>query len=395
MLAADRKGRLVPAGKCALVVLAVASAALTAPASMQAQAPPAAHALVIVAPESLKLTTGGSPKMAKKTVVVRNDGTAVSTVSFAAVGGAGKSITVTSDSASIAADTAKPFALTFNPTDASAEFDGVLVVTAPNTAPGTVALTLGPAKGAPGWLYLVIFLPLVGGLLLITFRWGTFHAANRRCRLRDRVGPANWDFSKSWGSNLTVIGALLGTILSAGALPDETATAKETYAGLNLLFGVLIVVAPLLYTATQTPNVVHRTKTLKEPQYEGYVLSFLIASAVTLWATIGELTTVVLLFREIQTGRSLPDAAVALMAVLAVVAGALLVYYAYRTLGWILGRQCDVATLKHEKHAELSTRKRASTTHEGVSARREEEPDEYRVPPLDELVPAKPEWSML
>ena len=53
-------------------------------------------------------------------------------------------------------------------------------------------------------------------------------------------------------------------------------------------------------TATQTPNSVHRTKLLKEPQYQGYVASLLVASAVTLWAVIGELTTVVLLFEEIR-----------------------------------------------------------------------------------------------
>lgn len=353
---------------------AIALAILICPSGSAAETP--GNSLSIVSPTTLSVTTKGDPPSATATVVVRNDGDAVSDVRFSAVGKDDATIDVTPSHRSIDANSAASFDLTFKPSDAQDEFKGALLVSAAGTAPGTLPLALAPAKDAASWLYLVIFLPLLGAVILIIARWLTFTEAG--CGLKSRIGPANWDFSKSWGSSLTVVGALLGTILSAGALPEETVTSKATYAGLNLLFGVLILVAPLIYTATQSPKDVHRTKTLKEPQYQGYVVSFLIASAVTLWATVGELVTVVLLFREIQTSRSLPDAAVALMIALAVAAVLLLYFYSFRTLGWILKRQCDVPKLKEEKRAELEARVGPNMA-----------------PTEDQIVPELPAWSLL
>ena len=354
-----------------LVAVAVAAGAAHS-ASGQTNLP---HSLVIVSPTKISLTTKGTPGQATATVVVRNDGAAVDDLTFKAVGKDGDKIAVEVDKTSIDTNTAAPVTLTFKPTDADLKFSGVLLATAADSAPGTVTMSLAPEKSARWWLYLVILLPLLVGGVLVIIRWMTFHEAG--CGLKSRVGPANWDFSKSWGSNLTVVGALLGTILSSSALPEQMATSKATYAGLNLLFGVLILVAPLVYTATQTPNSVHRTKLLKEPQYQGYVASLLVASAVTLWAVIGELTTVVLLFEEIRTSRSLPVFAIVLLVVLVAAAAALLCFYAFRALGWILKRQCDVATLKTETHSELVARY-------GAAAPAEEAVD-----------PARPEWSLL
>src|ERR671930_2559715 len=111
------------------------------------------------------------------------------------------------------------------------------------------------ATSTPRWLYLVVFGPMPAAAALVFVRWVKLGNAN--CHLTSRLGPPNWDLSKSWGSNITVFGALLGTLLTSGALPEQPSIPKPTYAGLNVLFGVLVLVAPFIYTATQSPKDVH------------------------------------------------------------------------------------------------------------------------------------------
>lgn len=169
--------------------------------------------------------------------------------------------------------------------------------------------------------YLIIFGPAVVSGALVTTRW--LSSTRRPRTLRGRLGALDLDFSASWASNITVVGALLGTILSAGVLPKASPTSTATYAGLNLFFGVLILLAPLVYTATQGPV---------EGEHEGYVLAFLISCAITLWAVGGELATVLELFRKIHMAKSMPEAAVWIMWAAVVVAWALIMRYAWRTI---------------------------------------------------------------
>jgi len=183
------------------------------------------------------------------------------------------------------------------------------------------------------------------------------------------MGPANWDFSKSWASNITVIGALLGTIISAGVLPAQTSLPKATYAGLNLFFGALILVAPFVYTATQKEVRPDNQAAPQEPRYEGRVCWFVVASGLTLGAVLGELATIFLLFNEIQTGGSMPRAAIWFLGGVMVFACLLAGMYGFRSIR---------ATLKDQ----------------GVQARRRQElADEALGGPAD--VPAMPSWSIL
>ncbi len=359
------------------------------------------HSLQFVSPSSLKLTTSG--KTATATVTVRNNGAKVSNIRFLTVPNDGR-VKVTSTRRSIGGFTVGNFALTLTPKNAEKSFKGTLIVFGKSGAartgtdkggasttgvvPGTVPFELGPSKGPPSWLYYLIFAPLGFAALLVTVRWNAWKSKRREeherlFHLGSRMGPANWDFSTSWASNLTVVGALLGTILSAGALPDETAVSKATYAGLNLLFGVLILVAPLVYTATRRPTYVHRrTAKAAEPQYLGVVFFFLVASALTLGAVLGELATVLQLFREIRTANSLPVAAVWLMGVLVVAAALLLVRYSGQTIGWILTDQCDIPRHRKKKHAELVASGSAFKEDGSVITEAEVEPE-------------LPSWSML
>jgi hypothetical protein len=149
-------------------------------------------------------------------------------------------------------------------------------------------------------------------------------------QLRGRIGPANWDFTKSWASNLTVVGALLGTILSAGVLPDTTSVPKATYAGLSLFFGALIVIAPFIYTSTQGTNSVDKAEPAPEPQFQGYVWFFLLATTITIWAVLGELGTMFAIFDEIRVGETMPGIAVGILGALLGSCGLLLLAMSWK-----------------------------------------------------------------
>jgi hypothetical protein len=214
--------------------------------------------------------------------------------------------------------------LTIEPEDPGAAQAGELIASAPGSVPAALSYSTPAAKSTQWWVYLLIGGSLLGGFGLVAGRWATIGKPPKdepHYDLKDRIGPVQWDFSKSWASNLTVVGALLGTIISAGVLPEASATPKSTFAVLSLLFGVLVVLGPFLYAATQRAKSVHRTKTVKEPQYQGYLWSFLLAAAITLWAVFGEVGTSFAILYELRTESSLPQGAVYVIG--AVMAGAL------------------------------------------------------------------------
>ena len=71
-------------------------------------------------------------------------------------------------------------------------------------------------------------------------------------QLTSRMGQGSWDFSQSFATNVAVIGSVLSVILTSGALPssDTKILPVGAYAGLGIFFGVLVIVAPLLYNGT-------------------------------------------------------------------------------------------------------------------------------------------------
>jgi hypothetical protein len=66
--------------------------------------------------------------------------------------------------------------------------------------------------------------------------------------------PVDWSFKESWASTITAVGALFATIVSSTALPAATEVPKATWAGISFFFGVLVVVAPLVYAAFSKPG---------------------------------------------------------------------------------------------------------------------------------------------
>jgi hypothetical protein len=234
--------------------------------------------------------------------------------------------------------------------------------------------------GTPWWIWVTVFVPLAAAIALVAYSWATDDSGAGH---NDRLGPANWDFSASFASTLTVFGSLLGTILSANVLPSTTLVPASTYTGLNLMFGVIVIVGPLIYTATQTTVQVHRGSPLAEPQYQGTVWGFLVATALTLWAVIGELATIGLVLNEIRRGGSLPAAALWVMVVLlAVSAVFLLVLAAQRITGVLSTQQADDKAKKARQralHAQYLTL--------GLSPE--------ALPTPEEINPSRPRWALL
>jgi len=143
-----------------------------------------------------------------------------------------------------------------------------------------------------------------------------------RPKLNQRMGLPEWTASGSLATNLTALGTVLMTVLASTALPASThILLKSEYATLGLLFGVLVLLAPIVYNSI-------RVQSKKDPTvYEGYVGMFLLASVVTLWGVFGQLTTLWYLVGELWEARYMPhDAVMAFRACIAAVTGLLFFY---------------------------------------------------------------------
>lgn len=270
--------------------------------------------LTVVSPDRVSLTSKGD---LKATIVLLNAG-AEAMVAFRV--DADKAINVKPAKVLVKGNEVARVQVTFAPADSgTTKASGELIATAGGRPPSAVAFDLAPAAKSADWALVVIFAPLIGAVLLVGLAF--LSLTGDQPDLGARLGPVNWDFSTSFAGNATVFSAVLGTILAAGVLPKTLPAERVvTYAALNLLFGVAVIAGPFLYTALQRPKLVHLNGPTKEPQYLGYVWTFLIAAVVTVWATAGEFATIATLFSDMRSANSLPEAG--LIAFEALIAGA-------------------------------------------------------------------------
>ena len=183
----------------------------------------------------------------------------------------------------------------------------------------------------------VFFAPMVGAVVLVVL--AALSAGSLTSpRLSERMGPVNYDFSKSWASSITVVGALLGTVLSAkGVVPTVTKfLPAATYSALNLAFGILVVLAPFLYRSVSAPVAV-TTAQGPDTEYQGTVAGFLLATALTLWGVLGELTALCLLFAELQESQGVSLAFLGLFTL----SGVLLIIYSLRSIPAVIRAQAQ------------------------------------------------------
>lgn len=197
-----------------------------------------------------------------------------------------------------------------------------------------------------GW---VIYGSLLVAVILMVYR-----AVTVGKRLGYRMGPVNWDFSVSWASTFTVVGAFLGTVLGeSGVVPETTYyLPNAAYGGLNLMFGLIALLAPLVYAAMRSVDPPEPVADVKEPKYHGFVWTFLLSSALTLWAVLGELVTVGLLLAEIQRGGAVPDSVIVVLVVLGAFSLILVCAHVLRGTRWVVAYQTEPPTTKKRANGE-------------------------------------------
>lgn len=146
------------------------------------------------------------------------------------------------------------------------------------------------------------------------------------------MGAPNWSFEKSWGANVTLGGALLMTLLGLTIFPDHPRLmAKTSYTFLQIIFGALVSLAPLVY------NLIHRdvqvnNNGITQVTSQGYVLFFLIAGAIVLWAAMGQVATLGILIQEFVSSGVLDEGTGYALESLAALLFVLLLVYGLRSL---------------------------------------------------------------
>jgi hypothetical protein len=205
-----------------------------------------------------------------------------------------------------------------------------------NAALATRSRSASPDTQLPVHAEVVVLVALLPALLLALARWWKLpQDLKEKLKTVDELGTASWDFSQSWASTLTAVGALLGTLLSEEFLPDkmQLLSASE-YAALNFIFGVLIVIAPLVFNGARKIAGESEAK-----QYVGSVRWFFFASTVTLWAVLGEVITIFLMLGEIRTADSASRWVVVLLFIVFWVAVYFVSKYAWNTMYFTIEMQ--------------------------------------------------------
>ena len=195
--------------------------------------------------------------------VILNVGTAPASVTFSAsldvsTGNcANPTITVTSDQPTpitLAAGASAAPMLTVTMNQYCPGIDGTIIVMGGTGASPTslrFALTNSvqeseywyPIAGGlgAGVLFLAVMLILVGALP----KFGKLDALV--------ATGSSWSFSSSWLTNVTALGAVLGTVLGATGFLADVLPGTDTgrFTGLSVLFGAFVIAAPIIYTAVR------------------------------------------------------------------------------------------------------------------------------------------------
>ena len=108
------------------------------------------------------------------------------------------------------------------------------------------------------------------------------------------TGPA-WSFKDSWLTNITALGAVLGSILSATGVVDDLIPGIPAahVLGMSLLFGFIVLSAPLVYAWSF--NWEYDDETPAKLEATALEWGVVAATSVTLWAVVGQLGTILLL----------------------------------------------------------------------------------------------------
>lgn len=179
---------------------------------------------------------------------------------------------------------------------------------------------------------MIVVFSLVAGVAVVAYAW--YLTGGKRSVLRGMVpGGSKWDFSKSWGSNLTLLGAILSTTLSSSVFPTSgtVVLAKpHDYVALSLVFLAIVTVAPFVNNAL----LVRKDITGDKDVGRGWAV--LLSCCLTLWGVVGQLGTVGLAFYEVKRAGAIAPGAVVFAWIVIGAALVLIVPYATETIAVIV-----------------------------------------------------------
>jgi hypothetical protein len=156
---------------------------------------------------------------------------------------------------------------------------------------GGLALWTGPVFGGAAAAVLVLITAVAAWLKPPRTNGTTAARNNKNWLLHEVKAGSVWSGGDSWATNISAVGAVLGTIIgSAGVLkPIISVASSAAVTGLFITFGGAAALAPIVYAAlARKPD---ETVTASV----GTRLGLFLAGAVTLFATFGELATIALL----------------------------------------------------------------------------------------------------
>jgi hypothetical protein len=183
----------------------------------------------------------------------------------------------------------------------------------------------------------IVFGSLALGLIVVLAA-----AANVGVARSSPVGPPNWDFTKSWATNITIIGAVFGAFFSTKIVAAPRYVSDPGYPMLSVLFAVLVAVAPLVFRAISKEKAVLTSAGTWDIQYQGNTAGFLLAMLLTLWAAFGQLTALGFLAAEVLAMRKVSASVpVGLLAILAIALAAT-IWYGWSTAKPLLAHQANL-----------------------------------------------------
>lgn len=271
----------------------------------------------------------------------------------------------------------------------------------------TIALSI---RTTPWWKQptVIVIEAIVIGIVFIAVRWRC--ARNKdtegKWKYNGQMGAVEWDFGKSFGTLTGLFAGVITVVVATGLLPEADTPSGVSLLGLSLIFDVMLLLAPLFYTVfqqrivpsdaekkrrastekaraaqlheiekpedTEPPDWLPITTKVKltpenggfdgtllstredEPPDEeivGYVLAFLVTSALTIGAVTGQAFTTYLMLEQLHDYASLAIGIRVLEFFFLPVGAVLLVVHFWRTLGWIVDKQHREVAARHLRQA--------------------------------------------
>lgn len=255
-------------------------------------------------------------------LILRNNGTEIKTLVFHAYNVNGETIklSVINGGPGISAYSVAQFEIDF--TDVSTKkITGQLIVQADGIEPASEAITIEPSViNAPALFRIdlldtsqIIYLSFYFGFLFVAIislgvilrKFKTQKKFGVLQSLQCRIKGLKWDFKENWASTFVAVGGILATIVGSDIMPaSPVIISKQGFQTLNILFPILIALAPFLLA---TINVLGKEPTKKDGtlivdeagKTPLLITPFVIGSAVVTWAVVGELLTLAILFQEL------------------------------------------------------------------------------------------------